>query len=102
MCTSALRTLLGCCCGHNNLTAFITVVCGNSVAPPELSGNTPVLDVVCPVEICFFHTFGNKLNLAFLYSLNCGLDKLIHLNEPLLFYEGFYRGMASVVCTYVM
>ena len=102
MSASALGTFFGSFLGYNYLAAFITIICGDSVAPPKLSGNTPVFDVVSPVKICLFHTFGNKLDLTGLYSLDCWLDKLIHLNEPLLFNKRFYRCMTSVVCTYVM
>ena len=64
MAAAALRTDFRHLLCHDNLTAVVTVVSRDPVSPPELSGNTPVLDVIRPVEINLIKSFGNEFCLA--------------------------------------
>ena len=72
------------------------------MSPPELSGNTPVLDIISPVEICLVHSFRNQLDLTILYCLYSRFNQLIHLNEPLLFYQWLNRSLTTVMCAYIV
>ena len=66
------------------------------MSPPQLTGNTPILDVFHPVEINLFKSFGVELNFALLYNVNCRTCKRLHLDEPLLGYNGFYCCVTTV------
>ena len=99
---SAFRTCTGHFLCNHDFAAFVTVVCGNSVSPPKLTGNTPVLDIVGPVKIGLLHSFRNQLDFAFLYCLDSGLDQFIHFYKPLLLYKRLYGCLAAVMGSYVM
>ena len=60
------------------------IVCRNPVPPPELTGNTPVLNVFHPVEIDFRPALGDELHFAGLDRFNGGFGERLHLHEPLL------------------
>ena len=102
MCLATLRTNSGGFLCNHNLTTLITVVSRDSVSPPELTTDTPVADVVGPVEISLLHTLGNQLDLTILYRFNGRFDELIHLYKPLLLYQGLNGGLAAVMSSYVM
>ena len=87
---------------YDCLATLLTVVCRNSVAPPKLSADTPVSDVICPVVVCFFHTFRNQFDVTLFYRFYGRFDQLIHLHEPLFFYHRLDGGLTSVMGTYVM
>ena len=46
VCASALGTYLYVFAGNYEFTAVIAVMCGDPVAPPELTGDAPVLDAL--------------------------------------------------------
>ena len=93
-----LRHLLG----YDYLAAVIAVICGNPVAPPQLAADTPVTDIVRPVEVVLLHALGDQLDLTVLYRFSCRLDQFIHLYEPLVFYHRLDGGLATVMGTYVV
>ena len=70
--------------------------------PPELSGNTPVPDIVCPVKIYFIHAFRQEGNLSFSYCLCRRPNQLIHFHKPLLLYHGFYGGITAVMGSHIV
>ena len=49
---------------YDNLAAVVTVVSRNPVAPPELTGNTPVMNVLQPVEISLVEALRNKISVC--------------------------------------
>ena len=59
-------------------------ICRNSMPPPKLTRNAPILNVLHPVEINLAPALGNELNLARLDGFDGGLGERFHLNEPLL------------------
>ena len=63
--------------------AVLAIPYGYTVPPPELTGNTPVLDVFHPIEIYFFKTFWQKSGLTLSYRLDCRFCKRLHFYEPL-------------------
>ena len=80
-----------------HLTAVIAVVCRDSVSPPELSGDTPVLDAGEPVLIGLDIIVRDELHLALPACFKSGLAHLLHADEPLWLHHRLYRRMASVV-----
>ena len=101
MSTSALRTFFGrfLC---NDCFSARAIICGNSVSPPKLSGNTPVADVVGPVKVCLFHSLGDQLDITALNRFYRRLNELVHFNKPLLLDHGFDGSFTSVMRTYVV
>ena len=87
---------------HYSLSAFITIISRNPVPPPQLTGDTPVTDIVGPVKICLLHTFRKKLNLTIFDTFYCRFDQFIHLYKPLLFNHRFYGSTAAVMGSYIM
>ena len=59
-------------------------ICRNSMPPPKLTRNAPILNILHPVEINLAPALGNELNLARLDGFDGGLGERLHLNEPLL------------------
>ena len=94
---AALRADVRCLSRDDCLAAVITVPGGNSVSPPELSGDAPVLDIIRPVEVGLLHGVGNQRDLAVLDRLDRGLYQLVHLHEPLFLYHRLHRGTAAVM-----
>lgn len=72
------------------------------MSPPELSGNTPVPDIVCPVKIGLFHAGRNQLDLSVTDSLCRRLYELVHFHKPLLLDHGLNGGLTSVMGSYIM
>ena len=72
------------------------------MSPPELSGYTPVSDVVCPVKIGFVHSLRDEFNLACLYSIACRLNHFIHFHKPLLFDKRLNYAVTAVTGTYIV
>ena len=53
------------------------------MAPPNLTGNTPVANVIHPAGIGFGEAFRYKLSTAVFNAVNSSLNQRLHLNEPL-------------------
>ena len=84
VCTAALTALFGCVFCNHNFAAVIAVPCRDSVSPPKLTGNTPILDVLHPMEVNLFKSFGDEFCVALAYNINCRLCKRSHFYKPLL------------------
>ena len=56
----------------------------NAVAPPELAGNTPVLDIAHPGEVHILVLFGHELDTPVLHSFNGRLGQSLGVSEPLV------------------
>ena len=85
-----------------HLAAGVTVERGDAVTPPKLTGDTPVKDIVHPVEVILGKALGNKVDVTALHSLNGGLGKGLHLDEPLVAGHGLHSGAATVANAYVV
>ena len=99
MCTSAFRAFFRHFSCNNRLTALIAVVSRDSVSPPQLTGNTPVTDVLQPVQVSLVKTLRYKLQIAVVKSLNRSLCHLVHLYKPLRFDHWLYSCVAAVMCS---
>lgn len=95
MFASAFRALCQIRAGCAYFAAVITVPYRNSVTPPELSGNAPVMDVFKPLNVCLGETFRNKLCFAGCNGFHGRAGKRFHLDEPLLGCHRFYDRLAA-------
>ena len=102
VCAAAFRAHGRSLFGDNCLAALVTVIRRDPVAPPELAADAPVADVVGPIEIGLLHPLGDQTDIALFDSFDCRLDKLVHLNEPLLFDQRLNGSSASVMGSYVV
>ena len=68
---------------NNDFSAVLAVIGRNPVPPPELAGNTPVLDVVQPVFIGFPVIFRDKRQLSSVVGVQRRLSHLLHADKPL-------------------
>ena len=88
--------------GNGLFSAVVAIPTGNTVSPPKLTGNTPVFDVLHPVEIDLLKPFRYKLRLVVLHHLDSGAGEFFHFEIPLFARFGFDRRMATVANTYVV
>ena len=72
------------------------------MSPPELTGNTPVVEVFHPVDVDFAETVRLVADSAVLYSVYCRLYHRAHFNEPLVGGKRLNRVSATVALTYVV
>ena len=100
--STALRAALRCLGPDHHLTAVLTVVGRDTVSPPELTGDTPVLDILKPVKIGLTVVLRNELELAGLDGLDRRLRHLLHTYEPLRLDHWLDRGTTAVVGTDIM
>ena len=68
------------------------------MAPPELTGDAPVLDVLQPVLICFSVVIRNKAELAPVIGIERRLSHLFHADKPLRLDHWLNGRMAAVMC----
>ena len=80
------------CAGH----AVLVVPDRNAVAPPELTADAPVLDVVEPVEVDLGPALGAEVEALAIDGGDGGLGQLLHLHEPLLADQGLDDGLRAV------
>ena len=69
------------------------------MSPPQLSGNTPVADILQPVQISLIIILWHELQFACLDRLNRRLCQFFHGNEPLRLYHRLNRRLTSVMGT---
>ena len=99
---AALRAGGGRFLGDDHLAAVVAVVGRDAVAPPELTGDAPVLDVLHPVVVGLVHPLGNQLDLAIADNVDGRLCQRLHLDKPLLGDHRLDGGAAAVAGTDVV
>ena len=82
--------------GHGHVAAVVAVPHGDLVAPPQLTGDAPVVHVLHPVEIGLGEAVGDELGLPFLHHANGLLGQGCHLDEPLGGNNGLHVVVAAV------
>ena len=97
--TSAFRTFFRHFSCNYSLTALIAVVSRDSVSPPQLTGNTPVTDVLQPVKVSLVKTLRNEFQISILKSLDSSFGHFVHLYKPLRLDHRLYGCMAAVMCS---
>ena len=80
-CSLALGVVL--VAGHVNVSRFV-VPGRNLVAPPELPGDAPVLDVLQPMVVGRSPVLGKNLHVAGGNRLDPAARQSVHLDEPLV------------------
>src|SRR5436189_3237502 len=68
---------------HHDLHTAITEPGWDTMAPPQLTRDTPVVDVVHPLEVPFLKTVRDKLDPATLDSFDCRFRQRRNVQEPL-------------------
>ena len=96
MFASAFTALYRVFTADGDFAAVLAVPGRDPVTPPKLTGDTPVTDILHPVEINLIKAFGDKLGLAVLDRLDCRLGKRLHFHEPLLGNSRLNNGMTTV------
>ena len=99
---AALGALFDALNGDNGLAAVIAVVGGDAVAPPQLAADAPVPDVLHPVEVVFIEALRNEADVFLTDSLDGGLCKGFHRDEPLLGDHGLDGAVAAVAGAYIV
>ena len=86
----------------DHLSALLTVICRDAVPPPELSGDTPILDIFQPMGIDLVKTLRHKVQFIGFYHLQSSVRHLFHAHKPLRLHHGFHRSVAAVMGAYRM
>ena len=100
--TAAVGAAGGVLAGDRDLAAVVAVPGRNLMAPPELAGNAPVVDVLHPVEIGLGEALGDELDAAVLHHVDGGLGQRLHLHKPLGAGEGLHHVAAAVAAADVV
>src|SRR5256886_12389778 len=80
--------------GH--LAAVVAVPDGDTMPPPELTRDTPVVDVLQPVQVDFVEARGHDLQQIVLDGSDSGSGEWHHLDEPLLGNERLNHGVTAL------
>ena len=99
---AAFRAYRRCTLGNGHLAAVITIISRNPVSPPELTGNTPVVDIVQPVLINLAETVRDEVYFPVLLCFAGSGSHIRHFYKPLWFDHRLYGCAAAVVGTYVV
>ena len=75
---------------------------GDLVAPPELAGDAPVVDILHPVIIGLAEALGHELDAPVAHGLDGGLGQRLHLDEPLRARHRLDRRTAAVARADIM
>ena len=102
MCAPAVRAFLRRMPVHDELAALVAVICRDAVSPPDLPGDTPVLDIFQPVQIDLVKTLRHKFQLACLQRVDGRFCQFFHLHEPLLFDQRLHSRAAAVMSPHGM
>ena len=87
---------------YDQLSAVLTIICRNTVSPPKLTGNTPVLDIFQPMQVGLTVVFRNKFQISLVQRFDSGLCQLFHLHKPLGLYHRLNGGSATIMHTYIV
>ena len=82
--------------GNGDFAAVVAVESRDAVAPPELTGNAPVADVLHPVQIRLFKALGHEHELFVLRHFDGRLGQGLHLYKPLGRHQRLHVVMAAV------
>src|SRR5690606_2708826 len=80
---------------HDHVGALVTSPRWNSVTPPQLARNTPVLNDVHPVQIRLCPGLRDKCQAPVLNNMSRGHGDLRDFNKPLLRQKGLNHCSAS-------
>ena len=95
---AALFTLASILSGYSDMSAFSASPGRNLVSPPKLTGNTPVTNILHPVQVGLGETIGNEFGLPFLDNTDRFLSQGFHLYKPLCRDDRLHIVMTAVAC----
>src|SRR5574344_1059961 len=81
---------------HHHVSALIAVPHRDSVSPPKLAGNAPILDVLEPVNIGILPFLWEESNLIISPGIKGLLSHGIHLYEPLFAQIRFHNCATAI------
>ena len=84
------------------MAAVVAVPRRDLVAPPELAGDAPVVDILHPVIIGLAEALGHELDAPVAHGLDGGLGQRLHLDEPLRARHRLDRRTAAVARADIM
>ena len=87
---------------NGDLATVITGISRDTMAPPELTGNTPVVDIVQPVLINLAETVRDEVYFPVLLCFAGSGSHIRHFYKPLRFNHRLYGCLTSVVGSYVV
>ena len=74
---------------------------GNTVSPPKLTADTPVLNIAHPSEIGVFPIFRNELNIAVLDCFNSRVCERLYCHIPLVCEVGLDNYAAAIAARHL-
>ena len=98
--TAALRAFIQVRAGRDFRAAVVTVPDRDTVSPPDLAADAPVVHVFHPAQIVLGKTFRHELGAAVFYAVRGSLQQRLHLHEPLGGNQGFNGFAAALAVTY--
>ena len=102
ICAAALGALGGVLPVHGDVAAVRAGPGGDLVAPPQLAGDAPVVDVLHPVGVSLAETLGDELDFALVDHPQGLLGQGFHHDEPLGGNQGLHVTAAAVTGSYVV
>ena len=100
--TTAVSALCGILSGDGIFAALRAAPCRDLMTPPELTGDTPVVNIFHPVGVGLGKTVGNEFGFAILHNTQSFLGKRLHLYKPLCGNNGFHIVVAAVAGTNIV
>ena len=81
---------------HSYLIALITVPDWNTMTPPELARNCPVVDIFQPIDIRLVQALRQDLDQTIFHRIQRWRSQWHHLDEPLLRDERLNDGITAL------
>src|SRR5215831_17357018 len=82
-----------------HLTAGITIPDGDTMSPPQLARDTPIMDMFQPIHVYFVETFRYDFHETVFDCPHGWSSKRPHLDEPLFRNEWFNNCIAALAVT---
>jgi len=98
----ALRTLGGILSGYDDFVALPALPHRNSVPPPQLTADAPVMDVFQPMAVGILPMLRIEDNFLILPSLEGFVGHTFHADKPLIGQIRLNNGIATVAMTYIV
>ncbi len=102
MLAAAGFALLDVVSADGDMAAVVAVPSGNLMAPPQLPGDAPIVNVFHPVQINFREALGHKLHPALLQHSDGLFSQRLHFNEPLRGCDRLHCGAATVALAHIV
>src|SRR6266571_1284333 len=84
---------------HRHLAAVVTVPYRDTMPPPELTRDAPVMNIFQPVQVDFVEALRHNLHQAVLHRAYCRRRERHHLDEPLLRDERLKHSITALAMT---